>query len=223
MLTKVMALGAIALLAGCGKKAADDTAAATDTPAAATDGQKAGTAAPAGFDSTRVASAVTVPAGTTIHVRLDQAVNTQQSRSGQGFTATLAQPIVVAERTIVPRGTEFHGHVTTSSASGRLKGRAELGVTLDSFEMRGKSYPIETSSQSRESAGHKKRNTIAIGGGAGLGAAIGALAGGGKGALIGAGAGAAAGTAGAAATGKENTGFPVESLLTFSLRAPVRI
>ena len=80
-----------------------------------------------------------------------------------------------------------------SDESGRLKGRADLGVTLDSFELHGKSYKIETSSQSRVSKGHKKRNTALIGGGAGLGAALGAMAGGGKGALIGAGAGRAQG------------------------------
>jgi hypothetical protein len=98
-----------------------------------------------------------------------------------------------------------------------------LGITLDSFELNGKSYKVQTSAQMRASAGHKKRNGVLIGGGAGLGAAIGALAGGGKGALIGAGAGAAAGTGGAAATGKENVAFAAETQLTFSLRAPVKI
>jgi outer membrane lipoprotein SlyB len=89
--------------------------------------------------------------------------------------------------------------------------------------MKGKRYRIETTSETRASAGHKKRNGILIGGGAGLGAALGAAAGGGKGALIGAGAGGAAGTAGAAATGKENVAFPAETALRFSLKGPVRI
>ena len=113
--------------------------------------------------------------------------------------------------------------MTTAGASGRLKGRAVLAVTLDSFDLKGKSYKIETSSESRVSTSHKKRNGLLIGGGAGLGAALGAVAGGGTGALVGAGAGAAAGTAGAAATGKKNIAFPPETLLTFRLRAPVQI
>ena len=167
--------------------------------------------------------AVTLPAGTQMRVRLAEALDTRRSRAGEVFTATLDAPIVLAERTVVPKGTEFRGHVTVSDESGRLKGRADLGVTLDSFKLHGKSYKIETSSEGRVSKGHKKRNTVLIGGGAGLGAALGALAGGGKGALIGAGAGAGAGTAGAAATGKEDVVLPVETPLTFSLRAPVRI
>ena len=77
---------------------------------------------------------------------------------------------------------------------------------------------------SSECASHleTKRNQTPAGG-AGLGAALGAVAGGGAGALIGAGAGAGAGTIRAAATGKKNVGFPAETLLTFALRAPVSI
>ena len=73
----------------------------------------------------------------------------------------------------------------------------------------------------RVSASHKKRNGLLIGGGAGLGAAIGALAGGGKGALIGAGAGAGAGTVGAAATGRRQVGIGAETPLRFTLRSSV--
>jgi hypothetical protein len=219
-----MALGAILVLIGCGTKSGSNAASPADAqkPATATEAQPPA-AAPAGLDRAKIAPEITVPAGTALRVRLDQALNTQTSRAGEAFTATLAEPVMVRGEAVVPKGTAFRGHVTTSGPSGRLKGRAVIGVTLDSFDLKGKSYAIETSADSRASAGHKKRNGLMIGGGAGLGAALGALAGGGKGALIGAGAGAAAGTAGAAATGKENTGFPAETLLTFSLRAPIRI
>lgn len=216
MLTKVFALGSMALLIGCASRTASD-------PAATGDAQKSSAAAPAGFDSTKAALSMTIPAGAVVHVRLAQSVDTQRNRAGDRFSATLDRPIQVGETMLVPKGTPFSGHVTASGASGRLKGRATLGVTLDSFELNGKSHKIQTSYETRASAGHKKRNGILIGGGTGLGAALGAIAGGGKGALIGAGAGAAAGTAGAAATGKENVAFPVETLLTFSLKSPVTI
>jgi hypothetical protein len=215
MLTKVIMLGGmLGLLVGCGSKPANDQTAAADEqqPAAGAD-----------FNNTNAAAAVTLPAGTQMRVRLMEALDTKRSRAGEVFTATLDAPVVMNEKTVVPKGTEFRGHVTVSDESGRLKGRADLGVTLDSFELRGKRYKIATSSESRVSKGHKKRNAVLIGGGAGLGAALGAVAGGGKGALIGAGAGAGAGTAGAAATGKEDVVLPAETPLTFSLRAPVRI
>src|SRR6185369_2738968 len=107
--------------------------------------------------------------------------------------------------------------------SGRLQGRAHIGVALDSFHLNGRQYRISTTSVDRASAAHKKRNGVLIGGGAGLGAALGAIAGGGKGALIGAGAGAAAGTAGAAATGKLHVSIAAETPLRFTLRNAVSL
>jgi hypothetical protein len=72
-------------------------------------------------------------------------------------------------------------------------------------------------------SGKGKRDAEFIGGGAGLGALVGALAGGGKGAAIGAAAGAGAGTAGAAATGKKEVEYPAETRLVFTTRSAVSI
>ncbi|MGE5571279.1 MAG: hypothetical protein ACM3S5_19780 [Rhodospirillales bacterium] len=164
-----------------------------------------------------------IPAGTAVRVRLDQTLDTASNSSGDRFEATLAAPVTVEGNVVIPSGTAFKGHVTTSQQSGRLKGRAYLGVTLDSFVLNGETYRVSTGTHTRASAAHKKRNLGLIGGGAAAGALIGAIAGGGKGAAIGAGAGAAAGTAGAAATGKLNVRLPAETALTFRLKAPVRV
>jgi hypothetical protein len=182
-------------------------------------------AAPSPFGSEPAATraGLVVPKGIALHVRIDESVNTQRNRAGDQFQASLAEPLMLNGRTLLPKGTPFVGHVTESKASGRLEGRAEIALTLDSFRLEGKDYRIQTSRIDRVSASHKKRNFALIGGGSGLGAMIGAIAGGGKGALIGAGAGAAAGTAGAVATGKREVGVPAESLLTFSLQAPVEL
>lgn len=171
----------------------------------------------------QVVQQVTIPRGTVLHVRLGESVSTARNRAGDRFTATLHQPITVEGKVVLPKGTDFTGHITQAAASGRLRGRASLGLTLDSFRWNGKTYKVDTSSTSRVSASHKKRNLGLIGGIGGLGAAIGAIAGGGKGALIGAGAGAAAGTGAAALTGKRDVSLPAETLLSFSLRAPVSI
>lgn len=164
-----------------------------------------------------------IPRGTVLHVRLDETVDTRRNRSGDQFAASLSEAVMLEGRTVLPRGTRFTGHVAESKASGRLEGRAMLSITLDSFQLDGKDYPVRTGYIDRVSTNHRKHNIALIGGGSGLGALIGAIAGGGKGALIGAGAGAAAGTAGAAATGKRELSIAAESPLAFPLKSPVRL
>jgi hypothetical protein len=194
--------------------AADAAPAPSDESAPVEAAAEANNRGPAGF---------TIPRGTTLHVRLDETVDTRHNRPGDAVHATLYQPVVVDGRTVIPSGTRFTGHVTVADPSGRLKGRGHVGVALDAFHIGGRRYAINTTSVERASGSHKKRNGILIGGATGLGAALGAIAGGPKGALIGAGAGAAVGTGGAAATGKLHVSIPAEAPLTFTLRTPVGV
>ena len=161
--------------------------------------------------------------GTIVRVRLQETLDTRRNRAGDHFDATLAQPLVVGDRVVVPQGLTFQGRVVTSAEAGRFEGRAALALRLDSFVLNGVTYDINTNRATRVSKGHKKHNWLWIGGGSGTGATIGAIASGGMGALIGAGAGAAAGTAGAAFTGKRHVVLPVESAVAFTLQSPVAI
>ena len=166
---------------------------------------------------------IELAAGTSVMVRLDHTLTTSANRSGETFSATLANPVIVGEKTVLPAGTPFQGQVLYAKPSGRLKGRGSLSVSLNSFELNGTRYPISTGSVTRVSGSHKKRNLLWIGGSSGAGALIGGLVGGGKGALIGTGAGAGGGTAGAALTGRKHAVMRAESALRFSLRAPVSL
>jgi hypothetical protein len=219
-------------LAGCNRQkiasvqAAENTTAtagATENPTATAGAAENPTPA-AGADPATVApQPVTVPAGTRVRVRLQEALDTRRNRAGDRFTAALDEPLVSGDRVVVPAGTEFTGHVTRSKPSGRFKGRAVLALQLDSFSENGQTYAIRSMSATRASAGHKKHALAWIGGGSGGGAAIGALAGGGTGALIGAGAGAVGGTVGSAITGKRQVHLPAEYELRFALSEPITL
>src|SRR5579862_8009251 len=165
----------------------------------------------------------TLAQGTTVPVRLQETLDTRRNRSGDRFTATLDEPLVSGDRVVLPKGTQFSGHIAESRPSGRFKGRGRLILALDSFEWNGQQYSVQVASAARWSGGHKKRNWLWIGGGAGSGAAIGAGAAGPPGALIGAGAGAAAGTVGALITGPRQVQLPIETRVTFRLQAAVQI
>lgn len=164
---------------------------------------------------------VVAPAGSVLRVRLDQALDTKRSRPGDRFTGVLDSPVVADGREILPKGTIVHGHVLSARPSGRLKGRAEMTLTVDSCELKGRSVSVWTDAVVRVSNNHRKRNWTLIGGGAGAGALVGGAVAGPAGALIGAGSGAAAGTAGAAATGKKEVSVPAESVIGFTLKAPL--
>jgi hypothetical protein len=166
---------------------------------------------------------VVIPAGQSLHVRMEQTVDTKRNRPGDRFQASLVTPLVINGKTVVPKGTLFYGRVTEAKPSGRLKGRAILGVELDSFAVNNVTYRVATGVSTRVSDRHRKRNWALIGGGSGLGTAVGAIAGGPAGALIGAGAGAAVGTTSAFLTGRKNVSFPVETVVTFRLHREVKI
>jgi hypothetical protein len=166
---------------------------------------------------------VTLPDNTAIHVTLNQAVTSDQNRPGDHFEATVSEPIVVADKTIIPRGAPVEGLVVDARHSGRLMGRARLQLALEAVTVNGKSYDIRISAHPKIGGKHKNRNLVLIGGGAGGGALIGAVAAGGEGALIGGPIGAGAGTAAAFMTGKKNVRLPPETHLTFKLVEPLTI
>ena len=163
---------------------------------------------------------VTLPSGTVVTVRLGHAVGSKISTNGDHFSATVAKPVSVGGKVVVPAGAEASGRVVEAVPQGRFKGGAVLRLVLESVTVNGDARDVKTSPVSRYLKGKGKRTAVLIGGGAGAGALIGGLAGGGKGALIGAAAGAGAGTAGAAYTGNKEINLPAESILTFTLTAP---
>lgn len=182
-----------------------------------------GSANPAASTAPLPGGGIQLPPGTMLEVRVDQTLSTARNREGDKFGATLERPVDLNGREVLPRGTRLMGHVSTSRPSGRLKGRAVIGIRLDSFEYRGQAVPIVTTLDTRSSKSHKTRNLELIGGGAGVGALIGGLVGGGRGAAIGAGAGAGAGTGTAALTGRKNVEIPAETVFTFRLKAPAEL
>jgi len=166
---------------------------------------------------------VTLPEGTVLAVTLDQAISSEDSRSGEMFDATVSDSIVVDGKTVVPKGSRAIGRIVEAESSGRLHDSGRLVLDLASIEVSGTRYDVETSDANRTGKNHNKNNLIFIGGGSAAGAIIGGIVGGGKGAAIGAAAGAGGGTATAAATGKRDVRLPAETRLRFPLSEPVTI
>jgi hypothetical protein len=211
-------------LVGChNSTTSPDSAATSDGNSGAADissGQNAPESGPARAFSPKP---IVIPAGTEIVVTADQTVSSKDSNSGDHFDASFAEPVVVGDRVVIPRGTKANGTVTDAKSAGRFKGNAAITVTLSAVRLNGQEYELKTTEVTESGKGRGKRTAEGAGGGAVVGALIGALAGGGKGAAIGAGAGAGAGTAGTALTGNRDVTIAPETRLRFKLRESLEV
>jgi hypothetical protein len=166
---------------------------------------------------------IEVPAGTTIAVRMLDAVDSDKNQVGDTFRGTLETPIVIEDRVAIPANADVEGRVVDLASAGHFKGKSQLALELTRVSYNGRSYSIHTNQWAKAGSSRGKRTAATIGGGAALGAIIGAVAGGGKGAAIGAAAGAGAGTGVQAITKAEQIHVTPEQVLNFRLEQPVTV
>jgi hypothetical protein len=166
---------------------------------------------------------VTISSGTSLSVRLVDPIDSETAQEGDTFHATLSAPLSVDGEVAVPAGYEAEGHVVTVHSAGKFAGQSLLVLQLDRIKVGGKRYDIQTNQYERKAASRSKNTAEKVGGGAVLGAIIGGLAGGGKGAGIGAAAGAGLGGGVQAATKSKQIKLPSETVLNFTLQAPVTV
>ena len=159
--------------------------------------------------------ALEIPSGTSIRVRMIDNLSSEQTQMGDTFRGTLDEPIQVNGRELYPKGADVIGRVTDVHATGRLSEPGELDLVLNTVSSGTVAASIHVEPLIIKGESHSKSNVAKIGGGAALGAVIGAIAGGGKGAAIGTLAGGAAGTGAAAATGKKPAIVESEAVLIF--------
>ena len=88
--------------------------------------EAAGNPGALGVSGGRSIQELTIPEGTSFRVRLLETLDTRRNRAGDKFMAALDEPLVDGDRVVVPKGTNFSGHIVTSKSSGRFKGRAVL-------------------------------------------------------------------------------------------------
>ena len=172
----------------------------------------------------RVPHTVTLTAGTTLPVRIGETLSSTRNQVGDIFLATLTQPLVIDGFIIAERGARVEGRVVDAAQSGRVKGVANLGITVVRLATAdGQNIRIRTEPFVKNADTSTGTDTAKIGAGAAIGAIIGALAGGGKGAAIGAGAGGAAGAGDVLLTRGKPAEIPVETRVSFKVQDSVMI
>src|SRR5712675_174886 len=147
---------------------------------------------------------ITVPAGTRVAVVLENGISTRSAKAGDSLYFRTSFPITQNNHVIVPVGSYLRGELLESKRPGRIKGRGEFRMRLNTLIFpNGYTVDLNAAPRSADSGGKETMDSegkVTGEGGKGkdvgtvatttvTGAGIGAIAGGGKGAGIGAGIG----------------------------------
>jgi hypothetical protein len=151
---------------------------------------------------------ITVPAGTRVAVVLENGISTRSAKAGDSLYFRTSFPITQNNQIVIPVGSYLRGELLESKRPGRIKGRGEFRMRLNTLILpNGYTVDLNAVPRSADSGGKETMDPegkVTGGGGKGkdaetvagttvTGAGIGAIAGGAKGAGIGAGIGGLAG------------------------------
>jgi hypothetical protein len=161
-----------------------------------------------------------LPSGTEIKVRTDTVIPAKPANNAK-YTATISKDVTDSSGNIlIPHGSRAR-LVAIPSSDGK-----DTTLDLRSVNINGKSYLMQAAGQSSGGApgglGANKRTGMYVGGGAAVGAVLGALMGGGKGAAIGAVLGGGAGAGTQVLTGKKKD-IPAETELSYKLATEAQL
>jgi hypothetical protein len=161
--------------------------------------------------------------GTQLAVRLVDPIDSEKNQTGDVFHATINAAITSDGELAVPAGAEVTGHLVDVKSAGKFKGQSAVVLQLDSLSVGGRTYTLQTDQYRKEGSSRGKNTAEKVGGGAIIGGIIGAIAGGGKGAAIGTAAGAGVGAGAQEVSKSQQIKLPSETVLNFTLQAPITV
>ena len=180
---------------------------------------------------------VSLPAGTSLKVRLENALSTASSKSGDTFSGRVTEAVLLDGKPVIPIGATVQGRVTQVSEPRRIAGKPTISMFPEALIMpSGERFMlnatlVDTSLRDGSDVndegqfkgkGHDGTDLTQIGMGTGGGMLVGGLIGGAKGMLIG-------GAVGATATvahwlGKKNSAtLPAGTELVMELSHPLEM
>jgi hypothetical protein len=168
---------------------------------------------------------LTIPAGTPISIRLNQGIESDQTRPGATYTATLAAPLMAGGKVILPVGADATIYVHSIDQGKTFTGQTMMQLSLTELSSGGKTYKLTNSFTDilgpKQAAVAAERTGVGAVVGAGVGFVAGAFGHHKKaGTAIGAGAGA---TVGAVTTKTEPAKAKPEQLLHFKLMKSLNV
>jgi hypothetical protein len=200
----LVAIAALALL-----PASVAAAQAPDGPQSEAPAPAAATPTPAAPRPASTGQSILIPTGTHVGVILESGISTATAKPGDSVYFRTSFPITSDNKIIIPVGSYLRGEVTESKRPGRVKGKGELRIRLNTLvfpngytvDMNAEPHSTDAGQVKTDQEGKmtgpsgKGKDATTVATTTAAGAGIGAIAGGGKGAGIGAGVGGVAGLA----------------------------
>lgn len=180
---------------------------------------------------------IIIATSTILKLRMQSRLTSATAKVGDTFKAVLVDDIRADNLSVLPKGCQVEGRVTSVVAAQRGSKSGTIGIDFDKLilpsgrtvKLVGELTSLNSEEQKqideegRVKGSAAKRNVVFIGGGAAGGAAIGAIAGGGKGAGIGAAAGAGIGILGAVLSKGQEAVVEAGTEFGMALTEPLRI
>jgi len=178
---------------------------------------------------------ISLPAGTSMKVKLENALTTFSSKSGDPFSARVTEAVMLGGKPVIPVGATVQGRVTKTSEPRRIAGKPTIAILPETVVLpNGEHYMlnaalVDTSVRNGtdvnnegqfKGKGHDGKDMTEIGMGTGGGMLVGGLIGGGKGVLIGGGVGATA-TVAHWLSKRSSTMLPAGTELVMELSRPL--
>lgn len=181
---------------------------------------------------------ITVPAGTRLAVVLENGLSTRSAKAGDSLYFHTSFPVTANNRVIIPVGSYLRGSLLESKRPGRIKGRGEFRLRLETLILpNGYTVDLLAAPRSTDTGGKEttdEEGKVEGSGGKGkdagtiatttvTGAGIGAIAGRGKGAGIGAGIGSLVGLGAVLLTRGPEAELPRGSTMDIVLERDLRL
>jgi hypothetical protein len=178
---------------------------------------------------------ISLPAGTSMKVKLENALTTFSSKSGDPFSARVTEAVMLGGKPVIPVGATVQGRVTKTSEPRRIAGKPTIAILPETVVLpNGEHYMlnaalVDTSVRNGtdvnnegqfKGKGHDGKDMTEIGMGTGGGMLLGGLIGGGKGVLIGGAVGATA-TVAHWLSKRSSTMLPAGTELVMELSRPL--
>ena len=110
---------------------------AQESPAPQTEAnpQAPAPAEPPATKSSTAAREIVLPAGTRLPLVLRNGINTRTAKAGDSVYFETVYPIAQDNRMVIPMGSFLRGHILEAKRPGRVKGRGEIRMVLDSLTL----------------------------------------------------------------------------------------